>query len=95
MFGPTKHKYLGKIISLRTPISARESVRELNKEFLGASTNAKRLRIARAIQLAANRAKASSGNMHLSVRERAEYREIYKIYSDTAKRAFRMYKKAK
>lgn len=95
MFGPTKHKYLGDMISLRNPAAARGSIRELKKEFSGASTPKKKLRIARATQLASNRAKVMSKNMRLSAGERAEAREMAKLYRDTASRMFKQYKKGK
>ena len=92
MFGPTKYGYLGDIISLRNPSAARGSVRELNREFAKAETDAKRLRIARATQLAANRAKASGLRRPLSVAERKQFSEIAGIYKRVAERMFRRYK---
>jgi len=50
MFGKPKHKYLGDIISIRSPESATGSVRELTREFYQSKTKAKRLRIARSEQ---------------------------------------------
>jgi len=95
MFGPAKHTYLSRIISLKTPASARESVRDLRDEFFVTSFNTKRLRIARATQLAANRALASSRNPSLSARERVEFRTIAAIYGIAAKGLFKAYKRAK
>jgi len=95
LFEPTKHTYLGDMISLRTPAEARASVRKLNFEFLGAVTDAKRLRITRAIRLAANRAKVMSRSSRISGREQKEFREIFHIYDDASDRAFRLYHKSK
>ena len=81
MFGPTKHAYLGNMISLRNPSAAHGSVRELDKEFRSAKTRTKKLRIVRATQLAANRANASRKRAGISANERREFSEIFEIYS--------------
>jgi len=92
MFGPARYKYLSKVISLRSPAEARKSTYELGEAFFVASTGTKRLRIARATQLAANRARVLSNNRNISSKERAEYRQIAKIYNDTAKGMFMVYR---
>lgn len=91
MFGPAKYDYLRDMISLRTPATARSSVTELLREFRGATTKDKKLRIARATQLAANRAKVGAGNKNLSPRERGQYSDIAGIYKQAAKKMFRDY----
>jgi len=88
MFVPTKHKYLGDMISLRNPSAARGSVKELQREFDGAKTKTKKLRIARATQLAANRARASVKRSNLSRREQNEYWAMVKIYDLAAHKMF-------
>ena len=90
MFDKAKHKYLRDIISIRTPESAKGSVRELNREFNQSKTKAKRLRIARATQLAANRAKAMISR-RLSPRERGEMLMVSAIYRKVAERMFDIY----
>ena len=84
IFFAAKYKKYSKIISLRTPKEARVSVRKLKKEFDAAKTNAKKLRIFRAAQLAENRAKVSLKRKTLSLEEREEFREISKIYEKAA-----------
>ncbi len=89
MFGPAKHKYLRDMISLRNPWAAMGSIRELSNEFRSAKTRAKRLRIARAAQLASNRASASAKKRNLSVTEKGQYREIANLYAGAAKVLFK------
>lgn len=91
MFGPARNKYLRDIITLQNPSAARGAVRELNREFDDAATKTKKLRIARAAQLASNRAKASAKRKGLSVRERRQMKEIGEIYDRAAERMFRTY----
>lgn len=91
MFGPAKNKYLRDIITLKNPSAARGAVKELNKEFDGASTKTKKLRIARATKLAANRAKASAKRKALSPNERRQMKEIGEIYNRASERMFRTY----
>jgi len=91
MFVKPKYDYLSNIISLRNPLAARGSVKELQREFDQAKTGAKRLRIARATQLASNRSGAMLGRRNLSSLERQQYRKIRDIYDDVAKRMFKKY----
>jgi len=91
MFVKPKYDYLSNIISLRNPSAARGSVKELRREFDQAKTRAKRLRIARATQLAANRAGAMLERRNLSTLECQQYRKIRGIYNDVAKRMFKKY----
>jgi len=93
MFGPTRHQYLGDMVSIRNPDAAKGSVRELEREFKGAATQDKRLRVARATQLAANRAAASSKRKNLSAREHQEFREIAAMYARAAKKMFAAYRR--
>jgi len=84
MFGETKYKYLQNIITIRNPLAAQGAVKELRREFDLASTSTKKLRIARATQLAANRAKASASRKGVSSREVSELRQVADIYSKAA-----------
>jgi len=78
-FEAASRKY-AKIVSLRTPETARESVRKLARELNKARTRKKRIYIIRVANLAGNRAKVMSKNLRLSRRERDEAREIEQIY---------------
>ncbi len=91
MFGKAKTTYLRDIISIRSPESATGSVRELKREFFSAKTKAKRLRIARATQLASNRALASAKRETVSAREKVELRKVAGIYAKAAERMFEVY----
>ena len=92
MFGPAKNQYLADMISLRNPSAARGSIRELRNEFSEAATLAKKLRVARATQLASNRAGVMSKNTRLSVKERTEAREMCKMYKSAASGMFLTYR---
>ena len=89
IFFKTKHKYLGDMISLKSPALARNSVTDLKQEFKDAQTNAKKLRIARATQLASNRAKVILKKKGLSLKERSEFRQISVLYKKAAEMFFR------
>lgn len=91
LFGEAKYAYLSKMISLKDPQSAKKSVSKLKKEFNNAKTKAKKLRIAKATQLAANRAMASTKRKHLSKKEKKEFREIGKMYDELAGNLFIKY----
>lgn len=89
MFGPAKYDYLSKAISIKSVRSARASVVELRQLFNSAATRTKKLRIARATMLAANRAGASRKRSNLSPDERRQFTEIAEIYARVAKRMFK------
>jgi len=90
MFGPAKYDYLSKAISIDSVRSARESVIELKKMFNTAATRTKKLRIARATMLAANRADASRKRKNLSMNERKQFAEIKGIYQRAGQRMFQI-----
>ena len=92
MFGEAKNKYLQNMISIRNPSAAKGSVRELQREFRGAKTHAKRLRIAGATMLAANRADASAKRKDISAREKAELGTVANIYRRASKGMFSILK---
>lgn len=95
LFSKPKNQYLSNIISLSSPTAARVSVTKLVREFEGAATGAKRLRIARATQLAANRATVMLKQTNLSAKERKEFIAIFTIYKVAAVRMFREYGRSK
>ena len=86
MFFPPTYDYLAGIVSIESPKRARMASERLWKVFQGAETRAKKLRIKRAVVLAANRARAMLKRRRLSSRERKELREVAKIYRNLAKR---------
>lgn len=88
MFGEAKYSYLSRIISLESPTAARRSVAMLRSGFQEAKTRAKKLRIARATQLAANRAKVMAGNVRLSGAERAGKKKVAEMYNNAARVMF-------
>jgi hypothetical protein len=90
LFAPMKHKYLSKMISLKTRKEAAESVKALRLEFSEAATQPKRIRIARATVLAANRAQVMARNA-TTPEKRNEKRIIYLLYRAAAKKMFAAY----
>lgn len=85
LFTKPRSKKLANIITFRNPDVARGAVKELSCEFRGAKTDAKKERIRKATQQAANRADASSKRKNLSTRERRELKQISSIYNRAAK----------
>jgi len=93
MFVKPKSQALADMVSLRNPSSARGSIRELGREFNQAFLKDKKLRIARATMLAANRAAATVKRRGLSMAERKEFREIARIYKTAAVAMFAAYRR--
>ena len=84
MFMSSKYQYLSNIIRLDTPVNAGRSVVKLREQYVDADYD-KKLRIAKACMLAANRAKAMQGLQDLSYREEQELEEVHRIYKAAAK----------
>lgn len=91
LFDPMKHKYLADMISLKSPDKALESVKKLKQEFASAVTPTKKLRVARATQLAANRAKVNAQRSSLSPFRRSDFRKIHVLYDAAAGKMFAAY----
>jgi len=88
LFKDPRFKYLAKIVSFKDINSAKKSSEKLRNEFNKAVSKVKKLRIARAAQYAANRAKASSRRKNLSQKEKKEYKQISRIYETLADELF-------
>lgn len=88
LFFPARNKELAELISLRSPEEARASVNDLDSIFGSEDRKDKRLEIARAVRLAANRAFASRQRKDLSDKEKKEFSEIEKIYGSEAEKMF-------
>lgn len=95
LFFPPKHKRLAKIITIESPSKARKAARQLLKECRKLKRADAILLRARAMQLAANRAKAMLNRKNLSKKERRELKEVAKIYGKAAEKAFEIYRKKK
>lgn len=95
IFFEPRFKGLAEKVSLRSPTAAKKSVRELRREFDKAKTDKKKLRIARATQLAANRAKVSVKRENLSSKERKQFRKIERIFDKEADKMFEDVKEGK
>ncbi len=92
LFAPARYKYLADIISFRDPDQARGAAKEVLRSIRQSKRRDKALREARALQMAANRARASAKRRNLSSRERRELREIAKIYDEAADEAWEIYR---
>jgi hypothetical protein len=81
LFKKAKYKKYSRIVKMDSPMNARKSSRQLNKEFKLAKTKTKRIRILRVAILTTNRAKAIQHRKNISPKERKEVKEINRIYS--------------
>lgn len=86
IFFEPKHEKYAEIVSFENPREAMQASAILEREFDDAKTRAKKVRVKRVTVLAGNRAEAMLQKKELSTSERREFREIAKIYRDTAKR---------
>ena len=93
LFKPPRWKYLADIVSFESPKEARKSANEVLKSIKQAKRRDKALREARALQYAANRAKAAAKNPRLSPKERRELKEVAEIYEEAAEEAWEIYRK--
>ena len=84
LFNPAKYKKYKEIVSLKDPTEAKESVKELYREFHLAKTHAKKLRVTRVTTFASNRAYASAKRKNISAKERDEFHQIGNIYHNLA-----------
>ena len=91
LFKKPKYKYLAKIVRFDTPENAKKSTKKLEKEFINAKTDKKRLRIARTSLYASNRAEASGKRKNLSRKEKSEYKKIAILYKNTSNMLFKEY----
>ena len=91
LFKPARHKYLADVITFKDPDSAERSARKLVKETKKTKRRDAAKRRAQALQLAANRARASAKRKNLSRKEREELLEIAGIYDEAAKEAWDTY----
>ena len=98
LFKPAKHKWLARIITFEDPDKAEEAAERLvngmKKGRLGRQKIGKKraLTIARSLQYAANRARASAKRRNLSPEERRELLEIAEIYDEYADEAWEIYR---
>jgi len=79
-----RYKKYKEIVSLKDPTEAKESVKELYREFHSAKTHAKKLRVSRVTTYASNRAYASAKRKNISAKEKEEFRQIGNIYHNLA-----------
>ena len=92
-----KHPWIAKNISLKSPSQAKKGAERLLKAlkrgmYKRLKIGQKRaLAIARGLQQAANRAKASAKKKDLSKREKQQLRKISKILDKAAEKAFKIY----
>jgi hypothetical protein len=98
LFKPPRHKWLADIVTFKDPEKAKKAAKRLvhglERGRIGRQRIGRKraLTIARALQYAANRARASAKRRNLSPKERKELREIAEIYDEAAEEAFEIYK---
>lgn len=97
LFKPPAHEEIAEVVSFETPEKAQLSAslilnglergrfhgREVNREYA--------LTLARALQYAANRAKAALKRKNLSQKEKRELKAVHKIYKAAAEKAWELY----
>lgn len=85
LFSPPRFKKYARIVSYSSIGAASESVQKLESEFRDAKTRGKRTRIIKVLNLASNRARASSKKQDLKPATRMRYKQIGKVYRDAQK----------
>lgn len=93
LFFKPKYKTLAKIVKMDSPKNARKTVKKLLQQCKEAKRPSAVLRRARAMQTAANRARAMLKRKNLSEKERKEFEKIAEIYDKAAEKAFKLYRK--
>ena len=78
LFRKPKHKRLADIISIRSPDSARQSIKDAQRTSYSKAT------LKRSYVLASNRAMAIRHKKDLSIREKKEMLEVARIYKSEA-----------
>jgi len=97
LFKPPRHKWIAKIVSFETPKKARKSAKTLLNILKRGRRGSKKigrktaLTILKALNYAANRAKAAAKRKNLSRKEKRELRSVSKIYREAAKKASKIY----
>lgn len=97
LFKPPAHKWIANIVTFENPAKARAGARKLvNYVRTGRKGSLKigryrALAIVRALNYAANRAKAAAKRKNLSPKERRELLEISRIYRRAYERAAEIY----
>lgn len=97
LFKPPAHEEIAEVVSFETPEKARLSASLIlnglgRGRFQGREVNRKyALTLARALQYAANRAKAALKRKNLSEKERKELKVVAKIYKVAAEKAWEIY----
>jgi len=98
LFKPPRHKWVADIVSFRTPSEARKATKKLvsglKRGRIGRRKIGRKsaLVIVRSLNYAANRARAAAKRRNLSPKERAELRQISRIYRRAYQQASRIYK---
>lgn len=99
LFASPRHKWIAKIITFEDPGRARRAADTLLTSLQRGKYRRLRigprraLSIARALQYAANRARASAKRRNLTKKERRELERISKIYDRAADKAWKIYDK--
>jgi len=95
LFKDAKYKKYNEIVSFKSKKDANNSVSDLLLEFYETNSKSKKLRIARVMQYASNRALASTKNPNLSSKERIELTEVGNLYKKESKELWDAYNKYK
>jgi hypothetical protein len=88
-FGPPRSEKYSQMVHFGTMADARASVEKLRDEFKNANTEAKKLHVARVVNLAANRAEIMTHEARLSPSVREEKKPIEQLFRSTAEQMFK------
>jgi hypothetical protein len=80
LFRPPRDRVLARRISIAKPSEAHDSVSYLESRYRSADTRAERVKLVRAANSAANRAKVMSKSSRISPAEREEMARVSQIY---------------
>lgn len=86
IFFPAKSRKLAAIVDLTSPAAARRSTAKLMKMFRAAKTRARKVKLKRAVVLAANRAFAAMKRRGLSAKEKKQLMEVGRVFRAASKR---------
>jgi len=93
LFHKPRWKTLAKIIRMDKPKNARKAAKKILEQCKEAKKPSAVLRRAKALQEAANRARAAMKKKNLSEKEQREFEKIAEIYDKAADIAYRIYHK--
>jgi len=91
-YEPPRHKEIAKIVTFESVEGAKKAAKKLFLLFKKAKNSDRKLIILRAVQLAANRARAGAKNPKFSLETRRKWLTISKIYEKVSEKMEKLYR---